>query len=365
MNDGPAGFPFGDFSFKLPMGGMPVMGAGDAAGRIFSIAEKVVVFEGLEGLLDHIAGTAKELAQADAVSIWIADYPSGAPRLLKGIGLGREFLARRSEALSAGFVDRLLKGNPPCSGDRDAATRGCDDPDLLRAEGFRAFLCLPLLSPGSAPVGCLTVYRREDRPFSDEDRLLLRMFAGRAVEGLEQVREVEDLRRRAVLDALTGVLNKGALMKEAEAHVKLARRHGHPVGVVFLDLDDFKRFNDTHGHLLGDRLLADFAALVARNCRQTDVLGRFGGEEFILIAPHTDKRGAHALVEKLRRLVRAQDFPGRDGAVRVTFSAGVAVFPEDGGEAGTLLARADAAMLHAKRAGKDRVTLWSEACCSP
>lgn len=336
------------------------MGAGDAAGRIFSIAEKVVVFEGLEGLLDHIAGTAKELAQADAVSIWVVDYPSGAPRLLKGVGLSPEFLARRSEVLSAGFVDRLLKGSPTCSGARDAADRGCDDPDLLRVQGFGAVLCLALLTQSSAPIGCLTVYRREDRHFTDEDRLLLRLFAGRAAEGLEQVREVEDLRRRAVLDALTEVLNKGALIKEAEAHVKLARRHGHPVSLVFLDLDGFKQFNDTQGHLLGDRLLADFAALVTRNCRQTDVLGRFGGEEFVLIAPHTDKRGAGALVEKLLRVVRAWDFQGRDGAVRITFSAGVAAFPEDGGDAGTLLARADAAMLHAKRAGKDRVTPWSD-----
>ncbi len=334
------------------------MGAGNTAGRIFSIAEKVVVFEGLEGLLDHVAATAKELTESDAAAVWIAEYPSGAPRLLKGIGLSPEFLARRSETLGASFSDCLLKGECPPP-DVGGGSRGCDHPDLLQAEGFRSALCLPLFSRNSVPIGCFTVYRRKDHPFTDENRLLLRLFAGRVAEGLEQVLEVEDLRKRAILDALTGVLNKGALIKEAEAQVKLARRHRYPLSIVFLDLDHFKQFNDNQGHLLGDRLLADFTALLARNCRQTDVLGRFGGEEFVLIAPHTDKRGAGALVEKLRRAVRAWDFEGRDGAVRVTFSAGVATFPEDGGDAGTLLARADAAMLHAKRAGRDRMIPWS------
>ena len=161
------------------------------------------------------------------------------------------------------------------------------------------------------------------------------------------------LARQAVTDALTGLANRKQLNRFSQGTVETARRHHRPLAVVLFDIDHFKVVNDQHGHLVGDQVLCDIAALLARAVRQGDCLGRWGGEEFLLICPET--RGEQALQLAERILAQARNLPLATGKP-CTLSAGVAQLGA-GDSVNDLLQRADEALYQAKTQGRDRACL--------
>lgn len=166
----------------------------------------------------------------------------------------------------------------------------------------------------------------------------------------------ERLERLAMTDPLTGCANRRHFMQRAAEMVSLAIRHGTPLSLAVLDLDDFKRINDTHGHPAGDAVLVMAGRMLTDHMRGTDLVGRVGGEEFALLMPHTEADGALMLAGRLRAAFEAGHASTDSGPIGVTASIGVAVLrPEDDLE--TLYARADAALYAAKQGGRNRVTL--------
>ena len=156
----------------------------------------------------------------------------------------------------------------------------------------------------------------------------------------------------AETDPLTGLANRGAVMARFTAAVGKAREHGEPVTVSLIDLDHFKRINDTFGHDAGDRVLVDFANLGRATIRSSDMLGRVGGEEFVLVMPG-GRAGGSEVVEKLRaRVARSRPLP--DTALTYTMSAGIAAI-EPGESADDLYGRADRLLYRAKASGRNRV----------
>jgi len=166
-------------------------------------------------------------------------------------------------------------------------------------------------------------------------------------------------------DPKTGLLNAVAWQREAEAWIRRSRRAGAPAALLLVDIDHFKRVNDTYGHLAGDELLTATAHTLVQHVQAGDVLGRFGGEEFVIVAPGAGERDACGLAERLREEVGSISVPARGELVTVTVSIGVAALGRDGYELFELLAAADAALYRAKKAGRDRVcTLPPGACPS-
>lgn len=164
-------------------------------------------------------------------------------------------------------------------------------------------------------------------------------------------REILEL---AMTDSLTGIPNRRALMELAE-HA-LARRGGAPMALMMIDVDHFKRINDTLGHPAGDAVLKQVARLLAGRLRGGDVLGRYGGEEFCVLAPDTDTEGARTLAESLRDIIAYRPLHAENNELKVTVSIGVACCPNDKTrELKDLLAEADAALYAAKEAGRNRV----------
>jgi diguanylate cyclase (GGDEF)-like protein len=165
----------------------------------------------------------------------------------------------------------------------------------------------------------------------------------------------------ATVDQLTGVLNRQAVLAELEKEIDRAARFGHQLSVVMVDLDHFKRLNDSHGHAAGDLMLHAIADILRTNLRTIDVVGRYGGEEFLIVLPETDVDAAASLAEKLRRLVGRHEIVLHDGFRAVaTLSAGVA-----GGFGGhleleALVRDADNAMYSAKSLGRDQVYVFHE-----
>lgn len=166
----------------------------------------------------------------------------------------------------------------------------------------------------------------------------------------------ERLERLAMTDPLTGCANRRHFMQRASETVALATRHGTPLSLAVLDMDDFKRVNDTHGHPAGDAVLVMAGTLLADHMRATDLVGRVGGEEFALLMPHTDATGAMLLAGRLRSALEASPVTAETGKIAITASIGVAeLHPDD--DLDTLYARADAALYTAKQAGRNRVVL--------
>jgi diguanylate cyclase len=171
---------------------------------------------------------------------------------------------------------------------------------------------------------------------------------------LRQANQVADHMART--DELTGIANRRAFMELGEQTTRLCQRQAKPLSALLVDVDNFKRINDTYGHSAGDLVLAQVGALLAQQFRAADVCGRLGGEEFAVLLADTDAIAAASVAEKLRRAVADATVPWQALNLQVTVSIGVATF---GGHLGTLLHRADTAMYQAKESGRNRVVSFA------
>jgi diguanylate cyclase (GGDEF)-like protein len=184
-------------------------------------------------------------------------------------------------------------------------------------------------------------------------------------EGREQLNEAneslriknEELERLSVTDQLTGLFNRRRLMEVLEAEVHRSKRNLHPFALLIMDVDHFKKFNDAHGHLAGDHVLAGVADVLRETTREIDTTARYGGEEFVAVLPETGLEAAVEVAERIRGTLASRIFEGR----RVTLSIGAAEFPAHGDDAQLLIAAADAALYRAKGAGRNRVERASAA----
>ncbi len=175
-----------------------------------------------------------------------------------------------------------------------------------------------------------------------------------------EMSEFERTERSAATDPLTRLYNRRSFRDALDREVRRGRRYGLCLSLAILDLDDFKRVNDLYGHLFGDVVLQRVARLVRRSIREADVACRYGGEEFAVILPETERLGAYAVASRIRERVEAsfRDEPTGGRMVPMTLSGGLAAYPEDGLEPDPLVARADEALYVAKRGGKNRITLY-------
>lgn len=161
----------------------------------------------------------------------------------------------------------------------------------------------------------------------------------------------------AMLDGLTGVYNRKHLEERIIAELSYAARHGTPLSIIIIDVDHFKKVNDTHGHLAGDAVLKSVATLLGRTVRPEDIVARYGGEEFVIVARGTPARAAVALAERLREAVSAEAIQFEGKEIKVTSSAGVASLACCGEtrDRATLLGAADRRLYAAKQGGRNRV----------
>lgn len=185
----------------------------------------------------------------------------------------------------------------------------------------------------------------------------------RAAQLAEQTRALREDNERlttlAVSDGLTGIFNHRYFQERLKHEIGVARRYGHPMSLMLLDLDHFKAYNDTLGHPQGDLLIREVASLLTSTVREVDLVARYGGDEFAVCMPRADKGSAVILAERIRKVVaggafeQGESFP--EG--RITISIGVATFPDDGADSVEVLSSADRALYRAKKSGRDRVDL--------
>ncbi|MFJ8582737.1 diguanylate cyclase [Micromonospora sp. NPDC093277] len=279
-----------------------------------------------------------------------ADAPTGEPSCETYIAV--PFAAPGASELGGrGGPDR--PGHPPAGGPDPA---GAPDPAEAAPTPRRD---LESSAPaGSGALGVLVLYDRLGADeFDDDDLFTLRTFAGHAAVAVENVRVHEEAQRLSLTDPLTGLWNYRYLRESIRREVERANRFGRMLSVLALDLDRFKEVNDTWGHAAGDAVLVEFARRVRGEIREVDLAFRHGGEEFVVLLPETDARGAAIVAERLGAVVRDHPVPvdGHGEALRVpvTVSIGIAVYPDHAATGQQVLDAADDALYAAKSAGRD------------
>jgi diguanylate cyclase (GGDEF)-like protein len=217
----------------------------------------------------------------------------------------------------------------------------------------KGWLALPVAARGD-PLGVLLVGSGRDGVVGGPQVEIAGAMAGQGMTAYENARLFSQVRRMATVDGLTGLYTRSHFFNEASRQCRIAQRYRRPLAAIMVDIDHFKRTNDSYGHPVGDEVIRAVAARLRAAVRDIDVLGRYGGEEFALLTPETGVAAAR-LAERLRAVVCAAPVPTAAGPLPVTISVGLAYLDGDDGDLSNLLARADAALYEAKQGGRNRV----------
>ena len=218
----------------------------------------------------------------------------------------------------------------------------------------KSVLAVPLAFKGHT-LGVIELVNAEgDALFSEEDLRILGTVAEFSAIAIENARNFHKVQELTVLDDHTGLFNSRHLKRQLESEVVRATRFGHPVSVIFFDLDHFKRVNDTHGHQAGSQVRPEVGKLLLRALRSTDVPVRYGGDEFVILMPETSKDQALAAARRIGAEIGREPFLSdkRFGPLKLTASLGVASFPDDARDPEGLIRRADEAMYRVKADGR-------------
>ena len=228
---------------------------------------------------------------------------------------------------------------------------------LVLDPGVRCLAAAPLVVQGEA-IGVLSVQSRRPGAYSVDQMSVLTTIAQQAAIAIENARNFQ----LATVDQLTGLYLRDFFLRKLEEERARARRYGSPFAILMIDVDLFKEINDRLGHLAGDRFLVGLTTVLRETLRAADVPCRWGGDEFAVLLPESDRDGARAIAERIRARIAEGAISVGDQAIRATVSVGVACHPLDESGADTdLLDRADAAQYAAKQAGRNRVMLAGEA----
>jgi len=315
-----------------------------------------------EELYETIVDVFSEISGARRLSLMLVQTNGGKYlKIVKARGLPEQVVAETRQSLGegvAGWVARYgrpLLRRPPVLADREEA--------IIRTYRTQSFLCLPL-KVGDEVLGVENLTERfGGAPFDESEAEALSLLAGQAAICIQHAQKLELAEQRSRIDELTSLYNRRHFEDALNREIERAQRTGQALALAMLDIDNFKAYNDTHGHQAGDKVLKQIARLMQQNVRLTDVVCRYGGEEFTIILPETGHEGTllrirvAEVIERLRNAVSGFAFEGGEtpSANRLTLSAGIAIFREEADNAEDLVGVADQMLYEAKEAGRNCV----------
>lgn len=236
----------------------------------------------------------------------------------------------------------------------DTRTSSFDLQSIFEQAGIRSFVMMPLIEDQHM-LGTLNTFEMEPRVYSREDMDFLGEVANRAVIAINQSRLMEQVGQMETRDELTEVANRRYFFQAGEHEMIRAHQFGRPLVAIFFDADHMQRLNQTHNHATGDQILRAIAQMVRENIREVDILGRYGGDEFVILLPETNLAAGCHVAERVRRKISEAPLAVGNESVRATISLGVAEITEETRQLADLLASAESAMRKAKQAGRNRI----------
>jgi diguanylate cyclase (GGDEF)-like protein len=308
----------------------------------------------LEEALHAVTGVAVRLTRSFQTTLRLLD--ESGKRLLTSARTGPSVHRRGARPFrqGEGFIGWVVMNSEP------SFTNGpASDPRFVHREGQKwtpsAVMAVPLLC-GKECIGVLSASRRNDVPYTRLDLDLLRLVVQLSVPHLEIAR----LTRLNESDPLTLLHNRRYLQERLPAEMQRSVRSGRPLAIAMIDIDHFKRVNDRHGHDVGDEVLCEVADRLRRVSRSSDVVARWGGEEFLALFPETNLRQGRIIAERIRRAIGLTSFQTSVGVLTLSVSVGLCTMVRGDDEL-ALIQRVDQAMYTAKRQGRDRVVVASNA----
>jgi diguanylate cyclase (GGDEF)-like protein/PAS domain S-box-containing protein len=313
---------------------------------------------GLEDTLDVILENVSRLAPNDLIIVLMVE-PNGMARVM------RENTHGRPEHSYIAHMPAFKINQTPTLKQMMESHRPVIISDVSEAEWVgndhnrwvRSYLAAPIIVSASL-VGFISLMSATSHLYTPEHAPRLMAFADQAAVAIEKAHLFEKLHQMATTDPLTGLANRRKLIEQAEIEIARALRYHDPLSLILIDLDNFKDINDGHGHLVGDQALREIASILASNLRKMDLIGRFGGDEFVVLLPEIDFSQALQAAERIRQSVQAYSIQLKGTVIHITASLGLAELSSRAASLDALLEQADRAMYAAKASGRNRLA-WS------
>ena len=315
-----------------------------------NISKTAISSEDSEQMLAEIVAEIQKNFRFDHIGIGILDYATKEIEIKAEAGITTQALGKRIP-LGVGILGRVAR-----TGESALVQTSGDAPLQGVLPNSRAVLSIPI-TYGDTLLGVLNVESRHEDAFAPQDVLILNTLADLLATALHNSRVFQKLQQQSITDGLTGVKTRRFFWEALTSEWKRASRSGRPFSVVLIDLDKFKNVNDGQGHLEGDLILARVGRLLELKCRQSNVVARYGGDEFIILMPETGIEQAQVLAERLRLWLCSDPMLSEH---HITGSFGVASFPVHGFSVEDIIRVADAGLYVSKRAGGDQVSVAEE-----
>jgi diguanylate cyclase (GGDEF)-like protein len=329
-------------------------------GKLYRAAQALGAALSEKDVVDAGVRAAREIASFDLAAVTIYDETSKTHEVVAAKSSDGEIddLVGVRFAHNAGLVSMVVQNRCPLPyrGELEAGPKVILS-KRLPWPSHPSLLVLPLVIHDRA-LGTLVLGAKRRHAFGDSVRPTLEVLASHLAVSLSNARMVHKLETMATTDGLTGLYNKRAMLEAAALKIAAAARFDRRLSVIVADLDHFKKVNDTYGHDVGDVVIGGLGEILKRQKRTTDVVARFGGEEFVVLCEQTDEKGAMLLADRIREELGKTSFRTAKGALSITCSIGISTFPEAGRDWETLFKAADEALYVSKRSGRNRCTAW-------
>jgi diguanylate cyclase (GGDEF)-like protein len=315
-----------------------------------SISKTAISSDDSEQMMADIVGHIQKNFSFDHIGIGLLDYSTKEIEIKAEAGITAQALGKRIP-LGVGILGRVARTGEA------ALVQTTSEAQLQGVvPGARSVLCIPI-AYGENFLGVLNVESHKEDAFKPADRLIMNTLADLLATALHNAFVFQKLQQQSITDGLTLIKTRRYFFEALSSELKRASRSGRPISVVLMDLDKFKNVNDTKGHLEGDLVLTRVGRLLEQKCRQSNVVARYGGDEFIILMPETGVEQAEILAERLRVWISQDPMLSEH---KITGSFGVASFPVHGFSMEEIVRVADAGMYISKHKGGDRVSTVEE-----
>ena len=256
----------------------------------------------------------------------------------------------------AGLSGHIIKTGKPLYIEDLDEYEGVESIRFGDSQDVRSILAVPMILRDKV-TGMLSVQSYQARAYTPEDMYLLEMLSAHAAIAIDNTRLFQEVQQLAITDPLTGANNRRELYELGEREFARSKRYKHPLSALMVDIDRFKKVNDSFGHTTGDQVLIQLTGRIRANIRDIDILGRYGGDEFAILLPDTELEPARQVAERLRTAIANIPFETDAGAIHITTSIGVSTLAAQVGSLEVLIDKADMGVYAAKDAGRNRVRL--------
>jgi diguanylate cyclase (GGDEF)-like protein len=325
---------------------------------LYNISKKLAWSLELGELFDGVMNVIGESLKVDEYCLMLIDEPSRQLVIRTSHGMREDLLLNANVSVGVGVSGKVAQSGEILHLPDISQVR-----DFFYYQGSNitqgSFLGVPLKLRNGKVIGVLNAHKPAPHAFSENDIRFFSAVAEHVAVAVEHALAYQQTKELSNRDELTNLYNRRYFFERFEKEVERAKRYERILSLIMIDIDHFKNYNDSFGHLMGDALLQKLAQIMEQNLRKADVLARYGGEEFFILLPETDKEQARQVAEKLRRTVEEYDFHADRTELqkgKVTITLGLASLPRDALEALSLLDLADKALYFGKAQGRNRVS---------